>query len=95
MSKPAFGIVKDRTDLINGVMSYVEDGGEITDMPNDVSRAKKLKEISKVLFYPAQHKFYARNTGVGLVRIRKLSKSVGDIKDTEIDALWAFLQSRK
>ncbi len=95
MSKPAFGIVKDRTNLINGVVSYVKEGGAITEIPNDVAKAKKLEEISRVLFYPAQHKFYAKNTGLSLGRIRELSKSMKDINDTEINAMWAFIQSRK
>jgi hypothetical protein len=95
MSVPAFGIVKDRSELIKGVEGYVVTGGEIKEVPVDAQRSAKVAAISKVLFFPAQHKFYAKNTGLKIDRLRQLKRSIGDITDREIDAMWAFMESRK
>ena len=81
--------------LTEEVERYVKNGGEISKLPIEVPRTRKIDEISKVLFFPVQHKFYARNTGISVKRIKALSKNMGDIKDSEIDAIWAFILSRR
>lgn len=86
---------KDRTQLEKDMQEYLENGGEITQIPSIDWRAKAERLIKRSLFYSAHHKFHSERTGISLARLKVLQRTPSRATDKEIEKLWTHFKSRE